>query len=143
MIERKQIESILKINGITSSSSDDEIKSVLLSASYNNDEIDEAIAVIRQDIATNHTRIDGLHKVFRTDAVLQPQEVSNLLGVEIDIEKSNVLPAKTRIVTKDNYLRIAFMAFALAVTAIIFFMFLNKVGLFHPGSNCKECVEKY
>jgi hypothetical protein len=87
MINRRQVENILKINGVTPTSADQEIRSVLLSARYNKDEVDSAIMVLRQNVKTNETTVEGLHKVFRTDLALKPSEVSDLLGVQIFLRK--------------------------------------------------------
>ena len=85
MIKRDQIESILKINGVQPTSPDEEIRSVLLSARYSKDEVDTAIMVLRENTKTNKTRVDGLHKVFRSDEALSPEEISQLLGIEIEL----------------------------------------------------------
>lgn len=137
MITKNQIESILKINGISPTSSDEEIRSVLLSASFNKDEVDAAVMILRENVNTNQTRLDGLHKVFRTDDPLSAGEVSSLLGVDVnstyaygDVEK-----AKTRSVSSSYYiLVIIFLSFIVAVIGMLVFMYLFKVGVFHPSA---------
>ena len=44
---------------------------MLISARFDNDEVNAALVVLRENTKTNETRVDGLHKVFRTDEGLQ------------------------------------------------------------------------
>ena len=137
MISRDQIETLLKINGISPASPDEYIRSVLLSARYNHDEVDTALMVLRQDSATNQTRVDGLHKVFRSNQGLQPKEISRLLGIEVDA--STFATAEGQIIVNDNfaalqYMIVWFFSVVLAVAGILLYMYLNKVGLFHSAT---------
>ena len=86
MVKKKDIETILKINGVETTAPDEEIRSVLLSARYNKDEVDTAIMVLRENMLTHETRVNGLHKIFRSDEGLKPAEISALLGIEVDID---------------------------------------------------------
>lgn len=135
MITKNQIESILKINGISPTSSDEEIRSVLLSASFNKDEVDAAVMILRQNVVTNQTRLDGLHKVFRTDEPLSAGEVSNLLGVDIssNYAYASTPKARTRKLATTNYLLVALLSFMVAFIAMMVFMYVFEVGVFHPS----------
>jgi len=86
VLQKKQIETILKINGVNPTAPDEEIRSVLLSARYNDDEIDTAIMVLRENVNTKESHVDGLHKVFRTNETLKSQEISSLLGIDVEID---------------------------------------------------------
>ena len=55
MLQKKDIETILKINGVSAVAPDEEIRTVLLSARYNNDEVDTAIMVLRENMKTHQT----------------------------------------------------------------------------------------
>ncbi len=134
MLQRQQIESILKINGVSTASPDDEIRSVLLSARFNEDEIDTAILVLRENKKTNISRVDGLHKVFRSGEALHPSEISSLLGIEVNIiELTNkkVTEAKKLIFAQGVVIMI--IALALASLGILIAMFIYKVGIFHTS----------
>ncbi len=85
MIKREQITEILRVNGLSLSFDDEEIKSVLISSKFNKDEIDTAVIVSRKNVKTNFSRIEGLHKVFRTNESLSSQEISELLGIGVDL----------------------------------------------------------
>ena len=91
MINRKQVEAILKINGITPASPDDEIRAVLMSARYQEDEIDSAIMVLRQNVKTKEAKVQGLHKVFRSDETLKPSEISALLGIDPELTDTIII----------------------------------------------------
>ena len=64
MIERKHIEQLLKLNGLAPTSHDEEIKSVLLSARYKEDEVDTAILILRENKQSHKTKVDGHTKFF-------------------------------------------------------------------------------
>jgi len=131
MISKNQIESILKLNGVEPSSPDDLIRSVLMSARYDDDEIDTALLVLRQNIKTNQTRLDGLHKVFRTDQALRPDEISHLLGVEFDFTESMVPQSHERKLTRTNYITIVVLSMVTATSVVMIYMYLQKIGIFH------------
>jgi hypothetical protein len=131
MLEKKHIEAILKINGIKPTSPDEEIRSVLLSARYSEDEVDAAIIVLRENTVTKTTSIDGLHKVFHTNNALNSSEISALLGIDVNID---TLPEVTK---KDeleptHIVFITVSAIIIAFIGIFIAMYLYKVGIFYP-----------
>lgn len=132
MLQRQQIESILRINGASISSPDEEIRSVLLSARFNHEEIDTAILVLKENKKTNISRVDGLHKVFRSGEALHSSEISSLLGIEVNIvELSNkkITEAKKLIFAQGIF--IVVIALALASFGILIAMYIYKVGIFY------------
>jgi hypothetical protein len=136
MFDRKQLESLLKVNGIQKTSPDEEIRSVLISARFKDDEVDTALMILRENVQTKQTRVEGLHKVFRTDQSLKPSEISSLLGIEVDI-KENI------IVSKRRELRLTFLQFLLlwvvsilvAMAALMSYMYSNDMGFFHTQTS--------
>lgn len=133
MLQRQQIESILKINGVSSTSPDEEIRSVLLSARFNDDEIDTAILVLKENKKTNISRVDGLHKIFRTGEALHPSKISSLLGIEVNIVElsdKKVVEAKKMALVQGVVITI--VALSLASFGVFIAMFVYKVGIFHP-----------
>jgi len=137
MFDKNHLETLLKINGIHKSAPDDEIRSVLLSARFKDDEVDTALMILRENPLTKQTHVEGLHKVFRTDTGLKPSEISNLLGIEVNMDQ-NVITAK-----KKN-LKLSFLQFVLlwlisltlAVLAVLAYMYSNNMGVFrtYPSS---------
>lgn len=132
MIKREQVEAILKINGVAPGSPDETIRSVLLSARYSKDEVDTAIMVLRENTKTNKTRVDGLHKVFRSDQALKPHEISQLLGIEVDVTDEVVVNSKSRDFSTLQYMIVWLLSVVVAVAGILMYMYLYKVGIFHP-----------
>lgn len=137
MIQREQIESILKINGVAPGSPDEQIRSVLLSARYSKDEVDTAIMVLRENTKTNKTRVDGLHKIFRSDQALKPHEISQLLGIEVDVTDAIATQGKTRDFSGVQYAVVWVLSLIVAVAGILLYMYLYKIGIFHPSVGLK------
>lgn len=133
MISRDQIESILKINGVSTGSPDEQIRSILLSARYSKDEVDTAIMVLREDTKTKQTRVDGLHKVFRSGEALKPEEISQLLGIDVSIEDAIRTRNKRQELSIAQYAVVWVLSVAVAVSGILFYMYLHQIGVFHPG----------
>tara|TARA_B100001989_G_C24545207_1_gene470248 strand:- start:2203 stop:2628 length:426 start_codon:yes stop_codon:yes gene_type:complete len=134
MIRKEQVEAILKVNGVPTDSPDDQIRSVLLSASYQENEIDAALMVLRENTETHETKVQGLHKVFRTDQPLAPDEISSLLGINVDI---NDLPHRNRAKRSRSFsaaqvVSICVISVTAAVCGMLFVMYLHEVGVFHP-----------
>lgn len=134
MINREQIENILKINGVTPAAPDEQIRSVLLSARYNKDEVDTAIMVLRENIKTSRTRVEGLHKVFHTTEALSASEISQLLGIEVDVSDPVGPQAKGRNFTIAHNIIIAVLSVIVAVAGILLYMHLHQIGVFHNTS---------
>ncbi len=133
MITRNQVETILKINGVPPTSADEQIRSILLSARYSNDEVDTALMILREDVKTKQTRVDGLHKVFRTGDALRSDEISSLLGIEISVEDKIEDRNKKKQISFVQYIVVWILSVVLAVSGVLFYMYLHKIGVFHPG----------
>lgn len=133
MIKRNQIENILKVNGVSPTSPDDQIRSVLLSARFDKDEVDTAIMVLRENLQTKKLRVDGLHKVFRTDEALEPKEISELLGIDVDVSTFYRQPPSITSVVGIQYVSIWLFSVFFAVVTVFLYMYFNEVGPFHPS----------
>jgi len=133
MITRDQVESILKVNGVSPSSPDEQIRSVLFSARFSKDEVDTAIMVLREDSKTKQTRVDGLHKVFRTCEALKPEEISQLLGIDVSVDQTVAARNKRNTFCLFHYVVVWVLSVSLAVLGILFYMYLHKIGVFHPS----------
>jgi hypothetical protein len=133
MMNRTQIETILKINGVAATSPEEEIRSVLLSARYSKDEVDTAIMVLRENKRTKKIRVDGLHKVFRSDESLKPEEISELLGIEVDASIIGTPQSKARDVSGLQTMLVIIFSIIVAIGGVLMYMYLHRVGLFHPS----------
>lgn len=133
MISREQVEAILKVNGVPETSPDEHIRSVLLSARYSNDEVDAAIMILRENDKTKKTRVDGLHKVFRTSDALSSDEISQLLGVDVTYDRNQIKTSRTRKATPAQVVIIWMMSILIATIAVLVYMYVYRVGVFHPA----------
>lgn len=135
MLQKKDIETILKINGVNGSAPDEEIRSVLLSARYNDDEANTAIMVLRENTVTHQTRVEGLHKVFRSNEALKPAEISTLLGIDVQIDEVIARRNRTRELTTGQTVMITVLAMILAAAGVFIAMYVHEVGFFHPTAS--------
>ena len=142
MTDKKQIESILRVNGLGTSSPDEEIRSVLISARFDNEEVNAALVVLRENTKTNETRVDGLHKVFRTDEGLKPQEVSRLLGIDIAVRDPIARENKKKHLSYLELTLLTVVSLLVATVFILVYMYSHDIGIFHPTSVLKINVAR-
>jgi hypothetical protein len=134
MIDKNQIENILRANGIAPSAKDDEIRSLLLSAKWTENDVDTALMVLKENKSTKVTHIDTLHKVFHSDQRLSPQEITDLLGIKTtltdrDLKQPNAQTGNQVL----NVMIVVVLSLLIAVTSIGYVMYKEKAGFFHPG----------
>ena len=135
MLQKKDIETILKINGVSSGALDEEIRSVLLSARYNNEDVDTAIMVLRENTKTHQTRVDGIHKIFRSDEGLKPAEISALLGIEVEVNEVAIERNRNREMTYLQTTIVTVLAVSIALAGVFISMYVYEVGVFHPTAS--------
>ena len=137
MIDPRHVESLLRVNGLAKTAPDEEIRSVLLSARFKEDEVETALMVLRENTLTKQTKVDGLHKVFRTDEALKPDEISRLLGIDVDIRETITVEErnKNRNFTFLQFVILWLTSIILAVSSVLFYMYSHQMGVFHPGVN--------
>jgi hypothetical protein len=135
MIEKRNVEAFLKVNGIPPTAKDEEIRSVLLSARWNNNEVDTALMVLKENINSNVTHVDTLHKVFNSDDRLSSSEISKMLGIDVnlsDLEEETVL-RKHQIIQNGNSLAVLILALVIAFSSIGYLMYKAGAGVFHSS----------
>lgn len=88
MIDRSHIEKILKLNGLGPESPDEEIKQLLISARWHENDVETALIILRKNPHENTNKIGGVQDVLRTEAKIAPETLNAILG--IDVEVSNV-----------------------------------------------------
>lgn len=135
MIDRRHIEQILRLNGLEPTSAAEEIRSVLISARWRKEDVETAITVLRENVNTHKSRVDTLHDVFLTDKRLSPEAIHSLLGIDVEVNASEL---ETLRQSRDNaYMWQMASIFMIAVLAasgfILFMMYSQKIGFFHPG----------
>ena len=133
MIDKAVLEQFLRINGIQPTASDEEIKSVLLSAEWHEEDVNTAMLILRENVDTHESHVDSLHKVFRSDERLAPDSVSQLLGINMDASQDYIRKGKQAVSQHTMLLivLISLITFALAVSFIAGSMWVLGVGPFH------------
>lgn len=135
MIDRGHIEQILKLNGLSATAPDEEIRSVLISARWNKEDVETAITVLRENTTTHKSRVDTLHDVFLTDKALSPEAIHSLLGIDVEVNSSELhsLRNSRRNLYRWQLLSIFLIALFLAFSSILAMMYMQELGPFHPG----------
>jgi hypothetical protein len=132
MITREQIETLLRINGVPPAAPEEQIRSVLLSARFNEDEVDGALMVLRENSQTRKTSLQTAHKIFRSNQTLSPQEISELLGIDVSVEEFKKDHKRIRQLSQTQFLLILLISLTAALAALTFMMYTARVGVFHP-----------
>jgi hypothetical protein len=135
MIEKRNVEAFLKVNGIPPTAKDEEIRSVLLSARWNNNEVDTALMVLKENINSNETHVDTLHKVFNSDDRLSASEITKLLGIDVTLSDYDVndLNAKHQLSQNSTALITLILSVIIAASSIGYLMYKEQAGVFHPA----------
>lgn len=143
MIDRSHIEQLLKINGLSPTSPDEEIRSVLISARWHKEDVETAITVLRENTTTHASRVDTLHDVFLTDRRLSPQAIHDLLGIDTSMEGNELEELKSRRHSAYIWQIISIVLFALLIAAgtLLTLMYTEKVGVFYDGEQYREVIE--
>jgi hypothetical protein len=134
MLKRNDIETILQINGAKPTDSDEEIRSILISARYNNQEVDTAMMILRENKVTHETKVEGLHKIFRSDESLKPEEISSLLGINVEIDEVRINQSRHLKVSSFQSILIVVFSVLLSLIGVFGSMYFYQVGIFHPAA---------
>ncbi len=137
MIEKKHIETLLKANGIPPTAEDEEIRSILISARWNNNDVDTALMVLKEKKDTKATHVDTLHKVFHSNDRLSPSDISSLLGIKVTLSADDVLDVevKRRKIERTQSLVAVILALSLVMLGLTYLMYIEEAGVFHSGIN--------
>lgn len=134
MLNRNHLEHVLKINGLSATAADEEIKSLLLSAHWHEDDVDTALTVLRENKVTHEDRIETKHHIFRSDQPMKPETISALLGIDVDMSSEDIKTIRynRQHMSLGQMLGIAATATVLSVVCILALMWFYKFGIFHP-----------
>jgi len=140
MMDKTQIENFLKANGVTHTAKEEEIRSVLLSASFNNNEVDTALLILRKNIKNKETHVDTLHKVFHSDDRLEPVEINSLLGITVNFTNGDIndIIQNRRKFNTPSILTVVFLSVLIVLVGLVFMIHQNKVGPFYETSILSE-----
>ncbi len=133
MLDRTQIEHFLQLNDISPTAPDEEIKSILISASWQEEDVNTAIMILREGPPGQEPRVDSFHRVFHSDDRLKPEAVSALLGIEMSVSSDDIAlrRAAKRGLTAVEVVRLIGISVTLSALSIVFAMWYFEVGFFH------------
>jgi len=133
MIEKKRIEDFLRANGVPATAPDEEIRSILLGASFDENEVNTALLILKENTISNETHIDTLHKVFRSDNRLKPSEISSLLGISVNLSDNDIYynTADKRRTTIINAFFISLFVVVFVFLGLFIMMYVDQVGPFY------------
>lgn len=134
MIDRRHVEQILKLNGLAETAQDEEIRSVLISARWNKEDVETAITVLRENKKTHESRVDKLHDIFLADRTLSPEAIHSLLGIDVEVNTSEVDIMRNRRRNTYRWQIISIFLFSILIGAgtMIAMMYWQQSGIFHP-----------
>jgi hypothetical protein len=131
MIEKRHVEQILRINGLATDSSDDDIKSILIGARWHEDDVETALVVLRENTESKVQHIDSFHNVYHSSAQLNPETLSAILGIDVEVESiTNSRRNELIHAYKMQIFGIAVFSVLLALSSMLFIMWYMKVGVF-------------
>lgn len=133
MLDRSHIEQMLKLNGVEASAPEEEIKSVLISARWHENDVETALLVLRENKESHKTHVDSLHKVFRSDENLKPETISALLGIDVDILPDEVTSSihRKRRASASQMMQIGLVSLSVSVIFVVASMWYLEMGFFH------------
>ncbi len=134
MIDKHHVEELLRLNGVQATAPDEEIKSVLISARWHEKDVETALLVLRENKQSHETHVERLNKVFTSDDALQPELISSLLGVDVDVSHLShrgINRKPRRNVTLGQAIQIGILSTTLSCVCIVGAMWYMDIGFFH------------
>lgn len=135
MMDKKHLERVLSVNGASTAASDEEIRALLSKARYSSSEIDIAMQVLRQNVTAQSGSSNEINRVFRSDAILKPEEISRLLQIDVNLNKKT---AKNRTTFSAlsfwHYVMMVTLALILSLGGVVALMYSLEFGIFHTTS---------
>ena len=133
MMDKNHIERVLKVNGLSSAASDNEIREILLGAHYCESEVDSAISILRNNLSAESAEAGSIHKIFNSDSVLSSGEISKLLGIDVKVSEIGDAPKRdTSTIGFLGHMLIWLIASVVAVFGVVVAMYTLDFGIFHP-----------
>ncbi len=134
MINKRQIESVLSANGLKLPAADDVIRSLLISARYDTADVELAIGLLHESVSPPIEKVDGLYKVFRSNQALDSFEISNLLGIEVEIRDTYSQKPDNSGMSGFQLVVVLAVSAVFTLIGIFSYMYIYDAGLFHPDA---------
>ncbi len=135
MLSKQHIENFLRLNDVSLSAPEDEIRNALLSARWDNRDIDVALMTLQGiEDELEARRHPAAHGLFYTDVPIAPDTLSSLLGIDVVLLQKNIERRRVAHEPKSSMLTVLLGVLAsvvLAMVAAILLMFLLQIGPFY------------
>ncbi len=136
MLQKREIETMLNINGVSLTAPDSEIRAVFERARYTDSEINVMFMMLRGTAPVLPGEFEDLEKAMRMDKGLKPGQVSALLGIQMDVDVDEFgfrKSSKPKLSIMQMVL-IGVLAMTLVGGGLYAAMYYTKIGPFHPTS---------
>lgn len=134
MIDRAYLKTFLEINNISPAASDEEIKSVLVSAHWHEDDVDTTLTILRENPNDKKQYTDTIHKVFRNDDRLNPESISALLGIDVQLDSAQLAEQRRRArgdLSMRSMMFLLLISSLLSLLCVLATMWHLEIGLFY------------
>lgn len=132
MLQKNHIEKFLQLNGLAPDSPDDEIRSLLISARWHENDIDAALVVLRENPKNQLPYVKAVHKTFRGNQKLSPDAINSLLGLSVEVKE---IATDHHVKLQGRYrmqvLSIIVLSIIAAAAVLVAAMWFMEAGIFH------------
>ncbi|MCD5381722.1 MAG: hypothetical protein LR017_00215 [Candidatus Pacebacteria bacterium] len=90
MIDKHQIANFLRINGVASTASDDDIRAALISARWDPRDVEVALLTLHDESVPADVENAAAHQVFNTDSPIASDTLTALLGIDVTLVRSQL-----------------------------------------------------
>ena len=141
MLDKGFVERFLRLNNVSASSSDEEIKTALGQAKWSEAEINTALTLLRdQSLGSSVVAVSkGQSSIFRPDFDWSSEELSALLGVDVVVDPNALRKSSAKLVRKRHMANVVagvfvvLLAFVLALSIGAFVAYSLGAGPFHES----------
>ncbi len=134
MLDRKQIETLLRIQDVPVSASDETIRVVLQKARYTEAEIVTALDILRNNSKVSDSTQTKFNNFTRSESKLAPAEISSLLGIDITVSEISQERAESKRSLTTQTIIIGFFTVLFGIVGFVLSLYANQAGPFHPAA---------
>jgi len=135
MLQKKEIETMMAVNGLSPNATNEEVMAMLQRTGYDQAEINLAMTMFRGNEPVSPEPFEKVQHKLLLNESLKPGEVSALLGIEVGVEldEKGSYKKKRQDVTVGYVLAVSLLAILFVSLALFTAMYLNKMGPFQES----------
>lgn len=127
---RSQISLILRQHGLSAAASDEVVTDALRQSGFADKDIVTALYILRETPEPQTSKLHGLHKVFRTDTLLEPAEISSLLGIDVPIKQQLDIAKREKTAAILQILLVVALSTIIGLLALVTLMYAHGADPF-------------